>query len=224
MAWPFLKLNISASSVTIIWLIIAAIGCGFVMLGNYTSMLIGTGLFELAVILDCVDGHIARFTRITRTGEILDMWAGEILLVSSILSIGIGLSNSSSASVIMSNTIMNLVKFDKIIFAYIGIIGALAAISSWTVRLHWRTIAMKLSLAEFEPDRGVNKSNVTSILDNVFHYSGALTFVMFVSAIIGTLELALAAITLVYVAYLFALVRRILQKARSLDSEGTANK
>src|SRR5436853_5376083 len=78
MAYPFLRLNISATSVTMIWLAVTALACAFLITGTYPNMIIGTGLLELAVILDCVDGHIARFNRPTITGEILDTWAGEI--------------------------------------------------------------------------------------------------------------------------------------------------
>jgi hypothetical protein len=86
LAWPFLRLGVSASAVTIVWLFVAIIGCGFMALGGYYNMIIGAVLLEFAVILDCVDGHIARFTRPTRTGDVLDTWVGEILLVSSLFS------------------------------------------------------------------------------------------------------------------------------------------
>src|SRR5438105_8935775 len=62
-AWPFLKFGVSATSVTILWLFMAAIGCAIIASGGYLNMIIGTVILEFAVILDCVDGHVARFTR-----------------------------------------------------------------------------------------------------------------------------------------------------------------
>jgi hypothetical protein len=192
----------------------AIIGCAFLTSGNYYSMILGASLLELAVIFDCVDGHIARFTRPTRTGDILDTWVGEILLVSSILCIGIGISNSSQDTIL---SVISPFPINNMVFLYLGFIGALAALCSWTVRLHWRTIALKLSLTEYEPARGVRNSQLSSLIDNVFHYSGALTMVMVVFAILGLLDLALVAISAVYGFYLLAIMARIVRKARALD-------
>jgi phosphatidylglycerophosphate synthase len=216
-ALPLMNLGLSATIVTVIWLVIAVIGCAFLASGNYYNMVIGAALLELAVILDCVDGHIARFTRSTRTGDILDTWVGEILLVSSIFSVGIGIANSSQPVV---TGIISPVSIDKIAFLYLGFFGALAALSSWTIRLHWRTIALKLSLNGYEPDRGMKNSTFLLLIDNVFHYSGALTMVMVASAVLGLLDLALIAISAVYGFYLMALMGRIIKKARALDANG----
>ena len=168
-AWPFLKLGVSATSVTILWLFIAAIGCAVIASGGYLNMIIGTAILEFAVILDCVDGHVARFTRQSHTGEVLDTWISEILLVASIFSVGIGLSNSHDLLLgrLMPSAINNTT------FIYLGFFGALAALSSWTLRLHWRTITLKLSLTDMEVDHHNSKKSL--IVDNLFHYSGAVT-------------------------------------------------
>jgi phosphatidylglycerophosphate synthase len=210
-------LGVSATGVTIIWLIVAAIGCTFLASGSYMNMVIGTLLLEFAVILDCVDGHIARFTRPTRTGDILDTWVGEILLVSSLFSIGIGLSNNPATGTMTGTIVSQFIAFDGTLFTILGFFGGLAALCSWTVRLHWRTIAQKLSLQEFEPDQQLRKSKKTLIIDNVFHYSGAFTMVLVVSAIVGFIDIALILVTVVYGAYLLMIMTRIIKKARALD-------
>ena len=217
--WPFLWMGLSATSVTIIWLVIAAIGCTFLASGSYINMVIGSILLELAVILDCVDGHIARLTRSTQTGDILDTWVGEILLVSSLFSIGMGLSNNPSVAKISNTVISQFITFDKSLFIILGFLGSLAALCSWTVRLHWRTIAQKLSIEDKELNLRVRRSKKALVIDNLFHYSGALTMVMVVSAIFGIIDVALALATIVYAVYLIIMMRGILQRARALDKE-----
>lgn len=220
LAWPFMRLNISATSVTIIWLIIAAIGCGFMMQGGYTNMLVGALLLEFAVILDCVDGHIARFTRKTQTGDVLDTWVGQILLVSSLFSIGIGLSNTYE-DLFITNSITQLIPFlsiDKTTFIYLGFLTALAALSSWTVRLHWRTKTLGLGIDEGEPDDNLRGSKKVIILDNLFHYSGAITVLMVVSAGLFILDALLPLLALVYSVYLLSVMYGIIRKARLIDA------
>jgi phosphatidylglycerophosphate synthase len=220
-ALPFLNAGISATTVTVIWLVMAAIGCAFLASGSYYNMIIGAVLLELAVIFDCVDGHIARFTRPTRTGDILDTWVGEILLVSSIFSTGIGIANSSDPII---TSVISPIAIDRVVYVYLGFFGSLAVLSSWTVRLHWRTIALKLSLTEYEPHRGINRhSKLPLIIDNIFHYSGAFTMVIVVAAILGALDVALITIFIVYGLYLIAIMARIVRKARALDSANSSN-
>jgi phosphatidylglycerophosphate synthase len=211
LAWPFLKLGISATSVTILWLIIACIGCAFIAAGTYVNMIIGTILLELAVILDCVDGHIARFTRQTYTGDILDTWAGEILLVASIFSIGIGLSNTPD---LVSKELIPI-DIENYAFIYLGFFGAIAALSSWTVRLHWRTIAMRSS---FNDNLEIQNSRRGIIIDNIFHYSGAVTVLMVVSSILFILDIILVLVSAVYGAFMLVVMYKIVRRARSLDS------
>lgn len=226
LAWPFLRMNISATSVTMIWLIVAAIGCGFMIQGGYINMLIGAVLLEFAVILDCVDGHIARFTRKTQTGDILDTWVGQILLIASLFSIGIGLSNTKESLFFTSSMTSTLpfLSMDKTAFVYLGFLTALAALSSWTVRLHWRTKTARLGIQEGEPDDDLRGSKKAVILDNLFHYSGAITMLMVVSSSLFILDALLPLLAVVYSIYLISIMYGIVRKARLLDGKKTAGK
>ena len=220
LAWPFLSLGISATGVTAFWLVIAIIGCSILAMGGYYNMIIGTALLEFAVILDCVDGHIARFTRPTKTGDILDTWSGEILLVGSLFSIGIGLANSPgliSANNIIPGTI------DSTRILTIGAFTAILSLSSWTTRLHWRTNALKFmpdTAKSSEPDGNIRSRKGLLIIDNLFHYSGALTMLMVIAAIFAVLDIFLIMIGLIYAVYLLTIMYKIIQTARTLDRTG----
>jgi len=216
LAWPFLRLGISANSVTMLWLAIAMVGCAFLASGGYVNMIVGTILLEFAIILDCVDGHIARFTGPKYSGEVLDTWAGEILLVLSLLSLGIGLSNSDSE--IFTSRIVNFLDLGKGVYLYLGIFAALASLSSWTVRIHWRTITRGLSLNSIEPDHDLRGSTTILFADNLFHYSGALTVLMVVSSILHIMDVMLILIAVIYGSLLVTIMYRIIREAYALDS------
>lgn len=217
MAWPFMQLGVSANSITVFWLIIGIVGGIFVATGTYTNMIIGTVLFELAIIFDCVDGHVARFGRPSRLGGILDMWSGEILLVSSFFSIGVGLSNTSQD--LLGGRILSGLGVDsKVTFLYFGFVGALASLSAWTVRLHWRTITLRSNLVDVEPDKDLRDSRKVLIIDNLFSYSGALTFLMILGAALYFLDVLLVIICIVYILHLSVFMQRVIRRARSLDA------
>lgn len=216
LAWPFLKLGISANTITILWLSIAIFGCAFLATGGYVNMVVGTILLEFAIILDCVDGHIARFTGPKYSGDVLDTWAGVILLVLSILSIGIGLSKNDSE--IFTSSIVKFLDVGKGVFLYLGIFAAFASLSSWTVRIHWRTITTRLSLTPIEPDHDLRRSKPILIIDNLFHYSGALTVLMVVSSILHVMDLMLIMMAFIYGTFLVMIMYSIITKAYSMDS------
>jgi hypothetical protein len=220
MAWPFLRLGVSANAVTLLWIFIAVIGCGFLASGGYLNMLIGAILIELAVILDCVDGHIARFTRPRYSGEVLDTWAGEMVLVLSMLSIGIGMTNSSD---IATSGILQALGLDNKSFIYVGVFSALASISSWTVRVHWRTITMRMSSRTSEPDERIRNSKVIMIVDNLFHYSGALTALMVIASVFYVIDVLLLLIASVYGLFFITIIYRTIRKAYELDSAAEGN-
>lgn len=218
LAWPFLALGISATKVTILWLALAIASCFIIATGGYANIIIGTALLEFAVILDCVDGHIARFTRPTRTGDIIDTWAGEILLVGGLFSIGIGLSNSPGLMV--SNRIIPFM-IDSQLIIIIGGLVSLASLSSWTIRLHWRSNAMKFIPTSTgdnpEPDSNLRNKKALLIVDNLFHYSGALTMIMVVASLLSLLDVFLLLLGLIYAIYLFTVMYQIIRKAQALD-------
>jgi hypothetical protein len=68
-----------------------------------------------------------------------------------------------------------------------------------------------------EPDTNLRNKNGLLIIDNLFHYSGALTMLMVVASIIAALDIFLMMIGLIYAVYLLTIMFKIIQSARSLD-------
>ena len=63
LTWLFLQTNITANEVTFISMIVALIGSGLMIFGNYLVSLIGLAFFCLFMILDHVDGQVARYRK-----------------------------------------------------------------------------------------------------------------------------------------------------------------
>lgn len=62
---PLLKTNITPNQITIFWLILQLIGSLFMVKGTYTFNVIGIILYTVAMLLDYVDGQIARIKKIS---------------------------------------------------------------------------------------------------------------------------------------------------------------
>lgn len=77
LTWIFVKLGFSASAVTYISIVSVLAGSLLICVGNHTLQIIGILLFNLWIILDCVDGNIARYKKtFSKYGEFIDAVGG----------------------------------------------------------------------------------------------------------------------------------------------------
>lgn len=94
LAWLFLKLGISANSVTFMGFISGLVGCGLLAFGSHVSIIIGALLINLWALFDYVDGNIARYSgSVTKYGEFIDNISGYIIETLLFICIGIGTFN-----------------------------------------------------------------------------------------------------------------------------------
>ena len=94
LAWPitflFVNLGVSPNQATLIRLVTHIIAYLFILLGNF---LLGYILIYLAIILDCVDGQIARTTnRATFFGKFFDGWLDCLFEISFIFFVSLAIS------------------------------------------------------------------------------------------------------------------------------------
>jgi phosphatidylglycerophosphate synthase len=61
LTWLLLHTGITANQVTFMSMIVALIGCAFMVIGNYWLSLAGLALFCLFMLLDHCDGQVARY-------------------------------------------------------------------------------------------------------------------------------------------------------------------
>lgn len=77
LTWLFVKLGFSASAVTYISIVSVLAGAVLLCIGTFPLQVIGISLFNLWIILDCVDGNIARFKKtFSKYGEFIDAVGG----------------------------------------------------------------------------------------------------------------------------------------------------
>ncbi|MEM0030011.1 MAG: CDP-alcohol phosphatidyltransferase family protein [Candidatus Nitrosocaldus sp.] len=210
----FLYLDISANKVTLLFIFTGIVGSLLLALGEYTMFILGALLIELAIILDCVDGNIARVRGSTTLGSILDVWGGEIILVLSMFMLGVGLTRLPNEDMttlyILNNIIPNI---NRNIFLYIGSLTAIISLASWATRNSWRVISKNLD--DMKPT--LDKNIMKKLIENIFHYSGAYSVTMLISAIFNMLDFFLLLVGLVYTINLFVIIYTIVKKAYSLD-------
>lgn len=92
----FVNLGCTANFISILSGIISILGCILLAIPNTVAMVTGVVLINFWIILDCVDGNIARVTKkSTRMGEFFDAAYGFIICAFDFLAIGIAAYNWS---------------------------------------------------------------------------------------------------------------------------------
>lgn len=95
--WLCLRLNISANTVSVISAIDAFVGCALLCVNNYVCMLIGVILINFWIVLDCVDGNIARvLKKDSRSGEFFDAVSGYVVCAFAFFSVGVAAYHTSN--------------------------------------------------------------------------------------------------------------------------------
>lgn len=74
------KCGISANTVSYFSILIALVGCGCFVTGNHCFHIAGAILFNLWLLLDCVDGNLARSVKKQAFGEFADATSSYVLV------------------------------------------------------------------------------------------------------------------------------------------------
>jgi phosphatidylglycerophosphate synthase len=76
----FLRTGLSPNAITVLSMVIGLLAAASFGVGSYAAGLIGALLFQLAAIVDCCDGEVARLThKQSRFGEQLDITADNVV-------------------------------------------------------------------------------------------------------------------------------------------------
>lgn len=121
--WIFINLSFSANMVSYLSILVTTAGSIFLMIDSSYYRIIGTVLINLWLILDCVDGNIARCKKkFSPFGSMVDAFGGYYTIAFSYLAIGIAAFHTT-------------ILFTSETRYIIIIIGALASICDLLVRL-----------------------------------------------------------------------------------------
>ncbi|MCK4652810.1 MAG: CDP-alcohol phosphatidyltransferase family protein [Candidatus Cloacimonetes bacterium] len=100
LAFIFVKMlyptNVTPNQVSLVVILVGLVSGFFFSRGTLTFFVIAGGLYFLSMVLDCVDGMIARLKNSgTAVGRIIDGFADYVVGISVYVGLGIGLSNAN---------------------------------------------------------------------------------------------------------------------------------
>jgi len=126
-----LKIGFSANQVTFFSGIAVVLGMVLMTVDNQPCIILGTLLFNLWAVLDCVDGNVARVRgTISKSGEFIDSIAGYLAWGFVFLAAGAAAENARA----LAPTYLNGVNF--------LLVGALASICNLIMRLLYQHFAL----------------------------------------------------------------------------------
>lgn len=216
----FINLGISANQTTWISVVVLLVGCVLLATGSYIAGLAGTGLALVWLILDHVDGNIARFLRTPSPyGEFLDALGASVAHLI-FLAAGIGFFVRPDSMLISSAAVQSAAYPGWILIA-----GAWASLTAIWIRMvyhKFRNTFPTISLEKHDFLGTGKKSSLSVLLEignNLFNLSGVLLPFLLLSIVIGIVDLFLILTALSNTALLAISLRRII-RAGSQYSRG----
>lgn len=186
LTWVFLRLNISANQATYICLVIGLGSCIFLALGSYTLKLAGSLLASLYLLLDCVDGNIARSTKSSSPyGKFIDASASYVISSFLFMSIGLGVFTNTGSSFLLRNPESFFISFNKDIFLIVGFWSALSYLLARLISLRYKT--MLVSSSDNDSTKNVTSNRFfqisSTMLRNIFGVSGFFMPLLLLAAV-----------------------------------------
>jgi len=133
----FLKLKVSANQVSILAIIIGIIAAILIMAGDFGQVFLGAILMQVWLILDKVDGVIARYKKtITRFGEFLEEFDGAVIAALFFSSIGAAASK-------LPGFLPFSLQFPPYLFIIIGILTSFFVVFRHLIFRHFEAVCSK---------------------------------------------------------------------------------
>ncbi len=122
LAWLLLKLGVtSANKVSWTSLVIGFAGCVWLAFGNYWLMIVGAVLVNIWALLDCVDGAVARYNKVSNVyGKITDSTCDYLMALLLFTGAGIAAYNYPDSTL---NSLFHLfgdIDVDRGVFLFLG--------------------------------------------------------------------------------------------------------
>ncbi len=169
--WVFIRLGFSANYVSYLSMLVVFGGTILMSIDDYFARMLGAFLFNFWVLLDCVDGNIARVKQqVNAYGEFADAMSGYIAYAFVFLGMGIAAEHTKP---IMPG-VMNQMNF--------VVMGALASICHLTTRLLYK------KFVEVTGQPTLGSGTKPNILFTNIGITGLLMPSVLVSAIFGWLH------------------------------------
>lgn len=172
----FLKWGISANQTTYISMVVGILGCILLAWGNYTFKIIGALLVNCWIVIDCVDGNIARYKKsFSKYGDFIDTLSGYIMYTLIFVSSGVAAFKYPDRLLLSS--------VDGSIFLVLGLWAALATILSRLIYQKFlNTFPEAKSVATDKFQIGIY-SIIYTIIHNIASFAGFLAPILLLATI-----------------------------------------
>lgn len=210
--WIFINLKFTANVVSYLSIIIAVMGAIFMAINNITTRIIGMILINFWLVLDCVDGNIARCKKESSLfGSLVDAVGGYYAIAFSYFSIGI-------AAYYTTNMLINE---NKVIFI---MLGALASIADILTRLlHQKKENTLLIVNGIENEEQIKKYTFNWIktrIDKELGISGAFMPILILATIFNFLDIMIIGYVCFNVLVLIFMTIKILRDIEERSKNG----
>lgn len=187
------RIGMSANQVTYTSILISFVAAGLTATAKYELVLLGAFLFNVYLVLDFVDGNIARISgKDSPYGTWIDNLGGYLTYVLIFLSVGIAAQSQSTLH-------SGLITIDYIL------VGTIATVSNLLVRnLHQKMNMVENSGNEDSPSPNSNSSSLLFTINQNVGLVGLLTPFLIISSIIGFLDVFLIFYASYYTAMLIS--------------------
>jgi len=195
--------------------------------GNYTFRIAGVLLLNFWIILDCIDGNIARYQKSSsRYGEFLDALSGYFINAFLFLSVGIGAFSYPEPSFKVINRFFS----SGLNESFLIILGAWASLAIILSRLIFHKFQNTFHQTQSFREGFIGKSSkgfifvIYILIHNLLSPSGFLMPILFLAAFFKLLSLFIFFYSLVSSVILIIAIFKFILKSRKLDKYLKINK
>lgn len=196
--WVLIRLGFSANHVSYLGILVSLLAAVLMGIGQRNAIIMGAFLFNAFAVLDCVDGNIARIrNQASPYGEFIDALGGYMAFACVFPAAGIVAEHAKPIS------------FPIIVNLNFIIIGAIAAISTLTMRLVYQQFSNMVGRKTVKP--GTFQKNI----DNNLGITGLLMPAVLVGTILQQLHWVVLCYAVFYVlAFIVIAIRLIVNVER----------
>lgn len=216
----FMNIGLTANQTTWISLVVLLAGCLFLAAGSYIAAITGAALLNVWLILDFVDGNIARYEKTSSLyGEFIDA-LGAFLAHLSLFAAGVGFYVSQS-SLVLSSLEWPTERYS----AAILVLGSIASLAAIWIRLVYQKFKNTFPAMNFEKHDVLNLRGSASISamflqigHNLLNLSGLLLPAFLLAAALRLLDVFLIFVAIANMAILLITLSRVLGIAKKQDA------
>lgn len=218
----FIRAGITANQVTWLSFAVLLLGCALLGFGSYLAAVLGAGLINGWLLLDCVDGNIARHQKTSSTyGAFLDTMGGYGAYALVFFAAGIGAWTRPGDLGWMAFRSENMA-VDGAVWLSLGAWASIAALWSRLVFQKFKNCFGDAELRRYHLIEGPARRSwariITGVGNNVLNVSGGALVLLLMATLFGALDVFLLLAALGTTTVLVFTFARLLRRAAAAEA------